>query len=520
MLRTTPIHLGTLRAVATWVAALGCSWLWASDLRPTLQRAQDAYDAGRVEQALEVYEALVGTKGESPRVHAGIAASASRLGRYPRAIEAYHHAIALSPDNAVLMGDLANAYLRLRRLDQADEWYRRALRATDTPPHGDWYIGLGLVASQRADFATAQAQFEHAIAANPASARAYYNLGLALLSQNQLEAADSALVAAIKRDRDIAPAYFARGRIAMRQKDWTRALPLLERAVSDRPEDASYFYTLSQAQFRLRMWEAGHQSLAAFREARARFFYEEGHTLLSRSAWKDALGWLERALALEPALTEALRDRAHCLLQLGDAEGARRGYEAVLRQDSTSVHATYYLGVAQLLLGDHEAAEVQFVETVQRAPGFADGYRQLAQVREQTGDLAGAEDALTQGLQRDPSWSAGHWLRGLVQCRRERWIDAEADFRKSIGLAPEEARPRAALARLLAERGKDLREALALATDALSIDPTAESRATLALVLHHMDDPVGARREIAEAVDDAPDNPVVRRVVAQIESRR
>ena len=76
------------------------------------------------------------------------------------------------------------------------------------------------------------------------------------------------------------------------------------------------------------------------------------------------------------------------------------------------------------------------------------------------------------------------------------------------------------MARLLAERGKDLREALALATDALSIAPTAESRATLALVLHHMDDPAGARREIAEAVDDAPDNPIVRRVLAQIESRR
>ena len=306
----------------------------------------------------------------------------------------------------------------------------------------------------------------------------------------------------------------------MRRRDWARALPFLERAISDQPQEASYLYALSQVQFRLQMSEAGRRSLAQFRQARARLFYEEGHALLSRSAWKDALGWLERALALEPALPEALRDRAHCLLQLGDTEGARRGYEAVLRRDSTSVHATYYLGVAQLLLGDHEAAEVQFAETVQRAPGFADGYRHLAHVREQTGDLAGAEDALTQGLQRDTSWSAGHWLRGLVRSRRENWIDAEADFRKSIGLAPEEARPRAALARLLAERGKDLHEALALATDALSIAPTAESRATLALVLHHMDDPVGARREIAKAVDDGPDSPVVRRVLAQIESRR
>jgi tetratricopeptide (TPR) repeat protein len=239
------------------------------------------------------------------------------------------------------MGDLANAYLRLRRLDQADEWYRRALRATVAPPRGDWYIGLGLVASQQADFATAQAQFERAIAANPSSARAYYNVGLALLSQNQLAEADSALVAAIKRDRDIAPAYFARGRIAMRRKDWARALPLLEHAISGQPQEASYLYALSQVQFRLQMTEAGRRSLAQFRQARARFFYEEGHALLSRSAWKDALGWLERALALEPALAEALRDRAHCLLQLGDAEGARRGYEAVLRRDPTSVHATY-----------------------------------------------------------------------------------------------------------------------------------------------------------------------------------
>jgi len=503
------------RALAACVLALGCSWVSAADVDSSLRKASGAYDAGRIEQALTAYEALAVLHVDSPTVHAGIAAAASRLGRYGRAIQAYHRAIDLSPADATLMGDLANAYLRVRRLHAAKEWYGRALSTTPNPANADSCIGLGIVATQEADFPTAAAWFQRAIAADPSSARAYHNLGLARLKQNRLDAADVAFIAAIERGGGVGPALFARGQIAMRRKDWTRAMPLLEGAICRQP-DPTYLYALSQVQFRLGMREAGRESVARFREARAGLFYEEGHSLLGQSEWKAALGWLERALALEPTRTEALRDRAHCLLQLGDAEGARRGYQAMLRQDPTSVHATYYLGVAQLCLSDREAAEARFVQTVQRAPGFADGYRQLALARELRGDLAGAEKALTQGIERDSTWSAGHWLRGMIRNTRERWSGAEADFRKSIGLTPDEVHPRQALATLLAERGRNLHEALALARGALSVAPTAESRAILALVLHHMDDRVGARREILRAVGDAPDNEVVQGIYTQI----
>lgn len=496
------------------------------------REAERAYQSGQWEEALRLYERLAEAFPQIPPALMGLAMSAAKLGDYPRAIAAFHRAVKLRPDAPGIQGELADAYRRNNQLDEADKWYQRAIKMASGNAPVSWYIGLGIIETERGNFEQARRYYITAVQLHPDATAAYHNLGGVLLKLNRLDEADAAFRASLEQKDNkpgltlnevkgniMALALFGRGQVAAQRHDFYAARDFYTRAAELDPGEHAFHYALAQVLFRLGDPEGGQSAHARYRRARAEAYLREAHQLLNREQWKEALARLQKAVEVDSTFMRALGDRAYVQMRLGEFDAAKQAFEQVLKADPNSLQARFYLGSIEVEMGNLESAESIFLRLIQQAPDFPDSYPQLARVREMKGDLAGAEAAFDMGLQRGPEWAPGYWWRGQIRRKRGDTAGAESDFRRAMQLAPEVAFPRDSLSQLLAEEGRNLDEALNLAKSVVAEDPSPEYRATLALVYHRLHDTEAAQREIERAYQDAPDSPYIRTLREKILDR-
>ena len=123
--------------------------------------------------------------------------------------------------------------------------------------------------------------------------------------------------------------------------------------------------------------------------------YAPAHARLGYLANSDndlagAAEHLKRALALDPADLEVLRNCSAILGALGRLDEALALEEAVVRRDPVNVTALYYLGLYQRDAGRLDAAITSFRTVLSLAPGRGAAHAQLATALLLKGDAPGA----------------------------------------------------------------------------------------------------------------------------------
>ncbi len=130
---------------------------------------------GRYDQAQSVYEEAIGKNIRNGRLYSRIGDLCLRKGDKNQAIAAYEKAAQYNPADYESQVNLATAYLEKGKVEDADRVFRWVLTTEDYAPA---HNGLGLIAIQRRDAATARAEFERAVALDPDLVEAQLNLGL------------------------------------------------------------------------------------------------------------------------------------------------------------------------------------------------------------------------------------------------------------------------------------------------------------------------------------------------------
>ena len=165
------------------------------------------------------------------------------------------------------------------------------------PADADGAYMLGRIYYQENRFSHAAAQFQRVLRLNPASYKAYDNLGLCQEALGDPKSAIQSYLAAIRLAESADPDY-----------DWpyaNLASLLIAEGDPQRGLDAA--------------------NAAANRNPRsARNFFLGGKALMRLGRDRDALKWLEQAVSLDPAETRALYLLGQVYRQLGDEESARR----------------------------------------------------------------------------------------------------------------------------------------------------------------------------------------------------
>jgi hypothetical protein len=154
-----------------------------SDLDDEFQRGRRLRAAGRLDEALGVFEALarrLPTAAE-PRHMRGL--TLCNLERFDEGVADMQAAIAMQPRNAAFRADLGLVLFVLDRVDEAQAQLRRALMLAPGQPEA--LNNLSLVLRSRGDFAGAEKVARQALAALPNLHAAHLNLAYALLAQGR-----------------------------------------------------------------------------------------------------------------------------------------------------------------------------------------------------------------------------------------------------------------------------------------------------------------------------------------------
>lgn len=205
--------------------------------------------------------------------------------------------------------------LKTNELDQAELYYRKSLEANPTQ---SGYRQLGIVLYHLKRLDEAIANFDHAIALNPAYAEAYNSRGVSLYYQNKLNDALISYDRAITLKPDYAEAYSNRGLTLNDLKQLDEAIKSLDRAIALKPD---FFFAYNNRGIVLKglnKFDEAIKSLdraIALKPDYAEAYNNMGNVLKDLNRLNDALISYDRAIALKPNYAEAYNNRA---IVLGD----------------------------------------------------------------------------------------------------------------------------------------------------------------------------------------------------------
>lgn len=167
---------------------LGVAWLQAGDMAAAgemLRRAAAAPGEGAPSRALVL-------------IALGIAYNKQK--RFDEAREALAESLKLEPENVEALAAMAEAQEGLGELAAAERHARRALARSDA--HATANLAIGMVLMKQERYAEARAALEKAVAAEPESAKAHYQLSLACARLGDREGSERhvALYRQVQRD--------------------------------------------------------------------------------------------------------------------------------------------------------------------------------------------------------------------------------------------------------------------------------------------------------------------------------
>jgi tetratricopeptide (TPR) repeat protein len=339
--------------------------------RQTLIRAVELHQSGRYAEAISEYQAYLKTHPEAAPVRSNLGAALAHEGRYTEAIQEYTQALAAQPTNYGIRFNLALAYYKTGEIKPAVK------------------------------------EFEAVYAIQPADAPERRQLML-LLSECYL-----------------------------RQGEDGRVVALLDPLADADPNDLTLAYLLGTA-----LLHQGHDERGALMIERILRNGDtaEAHMLMAFTRMKandkkDALGEVDRALALNPNLPEAHTLRGRLAFMAADLDGAETAFRKALTLDPTAFNAMLWLGTLLRQEGKLQEAHSRLEEATQLRPKDIRVRYQFALMRSDEGDDQRAA-ALLEALVKDaPEYTEAHRslstiysrLGRVTEARREKKIAEEMD---------------------------------------------------------------------------------------------
>jgi tetratricopeptide (TPR) repeat protein len=152
-------------------------------------------------------------------------------------------------------------------------------------------------------------------------------------------------------------------------------------------------------------------------------------------------------------------------------------------------------GIGLLLQGDLKAAEAAFLKVTEMEPGYADGWVNVARVRLQEGNAAGAVEMLNRALSAAPSLAKTHFFLGTALKALGRYDDALTHLRAAANQYPRDRVVRNQLGRVLFLK-RQYRDAVAELQQVLAVDPEdLQAHYNLMLAYQGLGDSDAAARE-------------------------
>ncbi|MCE9613331.1 MAG: tetratricopeptide repeat protein [Lentisphaerae bacterium] len=241
----------------------------------------------------------------------------------------------------------------------------------------------------------------------PASARAHYDMGIALLSLGDASRALPFFDRAAELKPDYGMAYFGRAESLTRLGRHADALPAYTRAYELAPQ---YFFILNN----------------------------RGAALLALGRARDALPDFDATLARAASYGPAYLNRGRAFAVLGQSQAALRDLERAAHLLPANAAPWVEYGNVLAALGNFRQAADAFTRALQRAPSDPDIYYNRANARAQDQDPFGAMQDFHAALQLAPGMAKAYNNRAALHYTLGQWEQARTDIEscRRLGVEP------------------------------------------------------------------------------------
>lgn len=198
----------------------------------------------------------------------------------------------------------------------------RSLLRSGRSGHGAPLVSIN---SAENSFDDAIAAHQQALARDPGSAAAHYNLGNAYRAKGEMEEAEKCFRRVIDCDPEHAGALAALGQVLQKLARAEDAVPFLNRAIVLMPDDADLHCDLGNALQTLGQLtgaSAAYERSLQLNPKLSRAWYSVGCAEGSRKEYAAAIACFRRALEIHPHWPEAQHNLGRILFQLGQVEEA------------------------------------------------------------------------------------------------------------------------------------------------------------------------------------------------------
>jgi len=298
-------------------------------------------DAGRLDVAMERYDAAIRLSPTLPRAHVNRGNVLLASGDAEGALAAYQQALEYDPRYAAAHLNMGNTYARRGETRAALEAYRSALALEPGLAAGE--VGVGCMLDELGRGEEAIVHYRRALELDPHLAETHFNLGAALAGLGQLDDAATSLRRAAELRPGFVAALFARGNVLQELLQLDLAVSSYREALAADPRHADAHFGLGNVlakQGRLEEALASHRSAIAIRPDHVEAHNNAGALLRDLGRFEESLASIRRALELRPDFAEAhsnLGNALDALLRPGEAEASyRRSLE--LRPDFAPAH--------------------------------------------------------------------------------------------------------------------------------------------------------------------------------------
>ena len=310
----------------------------------TLKRALASQQAGRINEALQLYSAVLAIDpGEVNALHLS-GCCRLQLGQAAQALEQFDATIKLAPGFATAHSNRAVALRRLGRIPEALTCVDHALRLQ--PNLFDAHCNRSAILIDLQRPAEALGSADRAIAIRPGDAQSHNNRGEALRRMKRYEEAIACYDAALRGRPDFGDAYFNRALALIELGRFEPALHSVESALAIQPGSAEMHYQRGQVLWKLNRLDEAVRALDAAIGLQPDFVKAHGFRaeLVSElGCFDEALSSCERAIELQPDQADLHGNRANILFSLGRVEESLASYDKALALDP-KIAVTGYAG--------------------------------------------------------------------------------------------------------------------------------------------------------------------------------
>jgi tetratricopeptide (TPR) repeat protein len=323
----------------------------AKDPDARAMKANFMLNRGDVEQAIKEFQDVLTQKPDNFVAHFNLGRAYASSGNYEDAVRQYRESLKERPDYLRPQLALAEAEIRLGDSEAAIKTAQEVERQTPNNAAARLLEGIALMRENKPD--VARKIFEDITAKLPQFAEAYLELGtLNLIEKKYAPARDEFRHAFQENPNDLRPLVGeARTWLAQDQPD--KAIDVMQKEVAAHPQRADLLREFASLKVEVGQFDSAmgdyRELLEKFKENprdTAQTYAAIGSLCVRKGDLNGAVGWLQKALALEPGSVTKLNYIASIYDKLSMNKEAQAAYRSALALDPGNAQALNNLAFA------------------------------------------------------------------------------------------------------------------------------------------------------------------------------